>query len=98
MIDHLRRILPDVETSFRGRVEDANPESRDSGSGPSDHPGMTNVRQERLCPPPPCGEGWGGGATSSVLADPPPRPLPARGRGEAKRHNFHESRLTLHHF
>jgi len=24
-----------------GRVEDANPESRDSGSGPSDHPGMT---------------------------------------------------------
>jgi len=23
-----------------GRVEDANPESRDSGSGPSDHPGM----------------------------------------------------------
>jgi hypothetical protein len=24
-----------------GRVEDANPESRDSGSSPSDHPGMT---------------------------------------------------------
>jgi hypothetical protein len=24
-----------------GRIEDANPESRDSGSGPSDHPGMT---------------------------------------------------------
>ena len=26
-----------------GRVEDANPESRDSGSGPSDHPGMTST-------------------------------------------------------
>jgi hypothetical protein len=25
-----------------GRIEDANPESRDSGSGPSDHPGMTS--------------------------------------------------------
>jgi len=23
-----------------GRLEEANPESRDSGSGPSDHPGM----------------------------------------------------------
>jgi hypothetical protein len=28
------------ETSFRG-AQSANPESRDSGSGPSDHPGMT---------------------------------------------------------
>ena len=28
-----------------GRVEDANPESRDSGSGPSDHPGMTTLRE-----------------------------------------------------
>src|SRR6266436_1911960 len=27
--------------SFRG-VEEANPESRDSGSGPADHPGMTS--------------------------------------------------------
>jgi hypothetical protein len=26
-----------------GRVEDANPESRDSGSGPSDHPGMAMI-------------------------------------------------------
>src|SRR6266702_426827 len=26
-----------------GRIEDANPESRDSGSGPSDHPGMTTL-------------------------------------------------------
>ena len=26
-----------------GRVEDANPESRDSGSGPLDHPGMTEI-------------------------------------------------------
>src|SRR5271154_3854208 len=26
-----------------GRVEDANPESRDSGSGPADHPGMTGT-------------------------------------------------------
>src|SRR6201996_239289 len=29
-------------TSFRG-VRSTNPESRDSGSGPSDHPGMTRV-------------------------------------------------------
>jgi len=27
-------------TVIPGRVEDASPESRDSGSGPSDHPGM----------------------------------------------------------
>src|ERR1700694_1417546 len=27
-----------------GRIEDANPESRDSGSGPADHPGMTECR------------------------------------------------------
>jgi uncharacterized membrane protein YfcA len=27
-----------------GRIEDANPESRDSGSGPSDHPGMTTEK------------------------------------------------------
>src|SRR6478609_9432390 len=26
-----------------GRLEEANPESRDSGSGPSDHPGMTGI-------------------------------------------------------
>jgi hypothetical protein len=30
-------------TSFRG-ARSANPESRDSGSGPSDHPGMTEQR------------------------------------------------------
>jgi hypothetical protein len=29
--------------SFRG-ARSANPESRDSGSGPSDHPGMTAVK------------------------------------------------------
>src|SRR5258708_16249704 len=29
-----------IESSFRG-AQSANPESRDSGSGPSDHPGMT---------------------------------------------------------
>jgi hypothetical protein len=36
-------ILPDAIPSgvIPGRVEGANPESRDSGSGPSDHPGMT---------------------------------------------------------
>jgi hypothetical protein len=28
-------------SSFRGAATAANPESRDSGSGPSDHPGMT---------------------------------------------------------
>jgi len=27
-------------TVIPGRVEDANPEPRDSGSGPADHPGM----------------------------------------------------------
>src|ERR1700722_16944520 len=31
----------DGEAVIPGRIEDANPESRDSGSGPSDHPGMT---------------------------------------------------------
>src|SRR5882724_6939340 len=30
-----------------GRCEASNPESRDSGSGPSDHPGMTVLRQRR---------------------------------------------------
>src|SRR5216684_2933279 len=30
-----------ISTSFRG-ARSANPESRDSGSGPSDHPGMTS--------------------------------------------------------
>src|SRR6202171_1751153 len=33
--------------SFRG-ARSANPESRDSGSGPSDHPGMTAVKLLRL--------------------------------------------------
>lgn len=36
--------IPDETASpvvIPGRVDDANPESRDSGSGPSDHPGMT---------------------------------------------------------
>src|SRR5947209_16276095 len=33
-----------------GRVEDANPESRDSGSGPSDHPGMTVSFAHRSSP------------------------------------------------
>src|SRR6202163_2772143 len=32
------------ESSFRG-ARSANPESRDSGSGPSDHPGMTRLEQ-----------------------------------------------------
>jgi DNA helicase-2/ATP-dependent DNA helicase PcrA len=32
-----------------GRIEDANPESRDSGSGPSDHPGMTTPSTARPC-------------------------------------------------
>jgi hypothetical protein len=31
-----------------GRIEDANPESRDSGSGPSDHPGMTTSNEVLL--------------------------------------------------
>src|SRR6266513_5200979 len=30
-----------VQPSFRGDAKASNPESRDSGSGPSDHPGMT---------------------------------------------------------
>src|SRR6478609_4708471 len=30
-----------LTTSFRGDAEASNPESRDSGTGPSDHPGMT---------------------------------------------------------
>jgi DNA helicase-2/ATP-dependent DNA helicase PcrA len=33
-----------------GRIEDANPESRDSGSGPSDHPGMTTQNPAPLSP------------------------------------------------
>ena len=33
----------DAEASFRG-ARSANPESRDSGSGPSDHPGMTRIK------------------------------------------------------
>jgi DNA helicase-2/ATP-dependent DNA helicase PcrA len=36
-------VIPGLTDSavIPGRIEDANPESRDSGSGPSDHPGMT---------------------------------------------------------
>src|SRR5450432_274907 len=34
-----------------GRTEDANPESRDSGSGPSDHPGMTEQNLPPSSPP-----------------------------------------------
>jgi hypothetical protein len=30
-----------ITLSFRGVAQATNPESRDSGSGPSDHPGMT---------------------------------------------------------
>ena len=33
--------VADFRNVIPGRVEDANLESRDSGSGPSDHPGMT---------------------------------------------------------
>jgi DNA helicase II / ATP-dependent DNA helicase PcrA len=32
---------PSSKAVIPGRIEDANPESRDSGSGPSDHPAMT---------------------------------------------------------
>src|ERR1700735_1158131 len=35
--------------SFRGDAKASNPESRDSGSGPSDHPGMT-ANQKRIPP------------------------------------------------
>jgi hypothetical protein len=35
--------------SFRDAPLGAGPESRDSGSGPSDHPGMTNVEASRHC-------------------------------------------------
>jgi hypothetical protein len=31
-----------------GRIEDASPESRDSGFGPSDHPGMTKSNEAML--------------------------------------------------
>src|SRR6202035_3662759 len=34
-----------------GRCEASNPESRDSGSGPSDHPGMTIPRSQHLLDP-----------------------------------------------
>jgi DNA helicase-2/ATP-dependent DNA helicase PcrA len=39
----LSSVIPGLTDSavIPGRIEDANPESRDSGSGPSDHPGMT---------------------------------------------------------
>jgi hypothetical protein len=37
---HLQLRVATRMTSFRG-AQSANPESRDSGSGPSDHPGMT---------------------------------------------------------
>src|SRR5579872_4477007 len=40
MVDHLNASHRDV---IPGRCEASNPESRDSGSGPSDHPGMTEV-------------------------------------------------------
>src|ERR1700750_23718 len=33
------------------RVKRANPESRDSGSGPSDHPGMTAIKLENHMKP-----------------------------------------------
>ena len=36
-------ILLDLSTSFRGDAIASNPESRDSGAGPSDHPGMTGA-------------------------------------------------------
>jgi DNA helicase-2/ATP-dependent DNA helicase PcrA len=39
----LSPVIPGLTDSavIPGRIEDANPESKDSGSGPSDHPGMT---------------------------------------------------------
>src|SRR5881396_4059192 len=35
------RAVNPMRPSFRGDAPASNPESRDSGSGPSDHPGMT---------------------------------------------------------
>src|SRR5215470_12955558 len=43
-----------VWSSFRGRCEASNPESRDSGSGPSDHPGMTVIEIARRAAPSRC--------------------------------------------
>src|SRR5580700_11245708 len=45
---NLPGILPFVlHSSFRGDASASNPESRDSGSGPSDHPGMTTLSPAR---------------------------------------------------
>ena len=38
--DETQRVIP-PSPSFRRCVEGSDPEPRDSGSGPSDHPGMT---------------------------------------------------------
>jgi len=41
------RIQPEGRAVIPGRVEDANPESRDSGSAPTAHPGMTSMLTRR---------------------------------------------------
>src|SRR5262249_32065308 len=41
-------LVPDLSAVIPGRCEASNPESRDSGSGPSDHPGMTTLREPQI--------------------------------------------------
>ena len=59
--DQIRRGVLKVDNAaspvIPGRCEASNPESRDSGSGPSDHPGMTVIsstppQHPRSSPPP----------------------------------------------
>src|SRR6516162_10474116 len=44
VVVHVDCIFRSQGTSFRGDAIASNPESRDSGSGPSDHPGMTESK------------------------------------------------------
>ena len=47
--DHKVMFGTGADTVIPGRCEASNPESRDSGSGPADHPGMTVSGLQRHC-------------------------------------------------
>src|SRR5450631_1809267 len=47
--DHEVMFGTGADTVIPGRCEASNPESRDSGSGPADHPGMTVSGLQRHC-------------------------------------------------